>query len=121
MAESCGTNGCANEQRLTQLEKNDEALTATLNKMDEKLDAMLSKLNRIEVLENSHHYQTEAVSRAHKRIDELETRQKVCEAFKNKAEGMATVAWAIWTMLGASVFMLFIKILFFMGHQGMTP
>lgn len=117
MAE-CST--CQNEQRLAALEKSDGRFLTELQNLDNKLDVVLSKLSRIEVLENSHNHHAAALDRAFQKLTDLETQQNSFALFKSKTEGMASMAWIIWTVIGGGLAMLAIKVLFFLGQHGVT-
>jgi len=99
------------------LEQREADHRTMLAAMDGKLSTILVSLSRIQLLENQHMNQNEAVVRAFKKIEDLETTTDALLAAKNKIEGMATMAWLLWTGMGASIVAMLVKVLFFMGPK----
>ena len=107
---------CASHHRITALEKRDEDLLSEIRKMsekfDSKLDMIISQVTKIEVLEVNHSYHKDAMDRAFKKIEQLEANCTTLVEYKNKAEGMAKMAWLLWSGMGISVVGLIFKALF---------
>ena len=118
MSEKCE---CTQEGRIVILEQQDISIKEGLHQMLSKTDLILAQLGRVAVLEANHSHQSETMTRAFAKITAVETDMKSLTDFMNKAKGMAQFAYIIWGALGAGVFMLFIKVLFFMGNNGVTP
>lgn len=106
---------CANEVRVTTLERQFESLESTIKKMedrfDTKLDLILFQINKIAVLEAGHATQANAVSRAFDKIESLETELASLKDFRSHTQGMARMAWLLWGTVGIAVAGVIFKLL----------
>jgi len=106
---------CHYEHRLEQIERRYESLLESLKKMedkfDTKLDMILFQINKVAILEEKHTYQSQALGRAFEKIGLIETSVDNLKSFKDKTEGMARMAYLLWTAMGVSVGALAVKVL----------
>jgi hypothetical protein len=100
--------------RIDVLEKRDETIFAALKKMedkfDSKLDLILFQINKIAVLEANHNNHAQGMQRAFSKIESLESADRELEAFRNKTEGMAKMAWILWGAIGSGVLALLVEV-----------
>ena len=93
----------------------------TLEAVSTKLDLILAQITKVAILEEKHSNLIVDNDRAHKKIEGLTTKvdtlAQETRAFINHSQGRDKVLWAI----GGGVLLLGIKVMFFMGHLGMTP
>lgn len=113
---------CADhEKRLSLTEQAVMSIKATNEGITTKLDLLLAQMTKVALLEEKHANQQADVSRAHSKIeklsDELEKLGEESREFINYTRGQNTVIWG----LAGTVAALFIKVLFFAAHSGMTP
>lgn len=101
------TEPCPHEMRITSLERRQDDFNDYLKKLEDKLDAkldlILMQLSKVAILEEKHNYQSTALERAFSKITVLEASLESLKEFKNKTEGMARMAWLIWTAMGLSL------------------
>lgn len=125
----CKHTDCSeHEKRLGKVENITSNLQSLMESVDAKVDKILEKVNRIDILEVKHTNQQDELSRAYKKIDSLEkehdqeiaalhknldTLSVESRAFHNETKGMAKMAWYLWSGIGATTFLLLIKVLFF--------
>ena len=113
------------ERRVNTLENASQTLKEVISGMTIKLDLILAQVNKVAILEEKHNTQQLDLNRLHTRVETLndkhETLSVESREFSNIVKGMGRMAWALWSVLGATVLVLFIKILFFMGKNGMAP
>lgn len=127
---------CKHEFEIKALAQRDEALQKSMDGVSTKLDLILAQITKVAVLEEKHSNQTVDLTRAHDKIGKLEKEldekagslkreldelSKEARGFINHTNGMAKMAWLLWTCLGAGVVTLFVKVLFFASAHGMTP
>lgn len=107
---------CSQIHRIDTLERRDESIFSTLKKMEDKFDAKLDlilfQINKIAVLEANHQHHSNALDRAFEKIEHLEDSIRETEAFRNKTEGMAKMAWTLWAAISGIVGFLLIKVFF---------
>ena len=130
------------EKRLSKVENVTSNLQILMESVDAKVDKILEKVNRIDLLELKHATQKDelakvdqkikAVSEAHdkevealisehnKKFDEvgkkIETLSIESRAFVSETKGMAKMAWYLWSGIGATTFLLLVKVLFFTSN-----
>ena len=113
------------EHRVSSLEHASQTLKEAISGMTIKLDLILAQVTKVAILEEKHNTQQLDLNRLYTRVETLndkhETLSIESREFSNIVKGMGRVAWALWSVLGATVLVLFIKILFFMGKNGVTP
>ena len=113
------------EHRVSSLEHASQTLKEAISGMTIKLDLILAQVTKVAILEEKHNTQQLDLSRLYTRVETLndkhETLSVESREFSNIVKGMGRMAWALWSVLGATVLVLFIKILFFMGKNGVTP
>lgn len=113
------------EHRVSSLEHASQTLKEAISGMTIKLDLILAQVTKVAILEEKHNTQQLDLNRLYTRVETLndkhETLSVESREFSNIVKGMGRVAWALWSVLGATVLVLFIKILFFMGKNGVTP
>lgn len=102
--------------KLSLLEQREADSRSMMVSMNGKLDLIVASLARVQLLEEKHANQNEAVARAFKKLEAQEVVLDTLLAFKNKIEGMATMAWLLWTGMGAAMVAMLVKIMFFAGH-----
>lgn len=102
------------EQAVMSLKATNEGLTT-------KMDLLLAQMTKVALLEERNITQQVDITRAHKKIEDLEGEHKALaieiREFMNHSKGQSKVMWAI----GAAVGALVIKALFFAANHGMTP
>lgn len=101
---------CMNEGRIMKMELQTAGMLEAMQKIEGKIDIVLQQVNKISILEMNHTQHTEAFNRAFKRIEELEDDSKKTEKFISHTQGMAKMAWIIWSAMGISVVTLIVKI-----------
>lgn len=127
---------CSNhEKRLIGVEHVTTDISKTMSQVVDKLDKILDKVNRIDILEEKHSTQQSDINRAHRKIEMLESAHSTeidnivktvdilsveTRGFVSETKGMVKMAWYLWSVIGSTVFILLIKVLFFMGAQGAT-
>ena len=120
---------CENhERRLIGVEHTSESIKVMMESVNIKLDKILEKVNRIDILEEKHSTQQADITRAHRKIELLETAHNVeidtmskrvdelsveSRKFMNETNGMARMAWIVWTMMGSGLVVMLVKVLFF--------
>ena len=108
------TKAVLTEQAVMSLKATNEGLTT-------KMDLLLAQMTKVALLEERNVTQQVDITRAHKNIEDLEDKHDALaveiRAFMNFSKGQGKVMWAI----GAAVFALVIKALFFAANHGMTP
>ena len=120
---------CENhERRLIGVEHVTTEIQKSIGSMVDKLDKILEKVNRIDILEEKHSTQQADITRAHRKIEMLETAHNVeidtvakrvedlaveSRKFMNETNGMARMAWIVWTMMGSGLVVMLVKVLFF--------
>lgn len=113
------------ERRINTLEHASQTLKEAISGMTIKLDLILAQVTKVAILEEKHNTQQLDLNRLYTRVETLndkhETLAVESREFNNTVKGIGRVAWALWTVLGATVLLLFIKILFFMGKSGVMP
>jgi hypothetical protein len=132
MTEGCPVSAeCSQEPRLVALEQQDNALHKALDKFDTKLDAILTQVSKIAVLEANHSHHSDGLGRAFKAIADLNNKHDAddvaingrlsdLEKFMNKTTGMAQLAYILWGAMGGGLILLTVKVLFFMGSNGVV-
>lgn len=113
---------CAeHEKRISLTEQAVMSIKQTSEGMTTKLDLILAQITRVAILEEKHQTQQVDVTRAHAKIQAnehtLETLARETRDFISYSQGRDKVLW----VLGGAVMGLFIKVLFFTSHLGMTP
>jgi hypothetical protein len=71
---------------------------------------ILFQINKVAILEEKHTYQSAALARAFDQLKNLETELKMLQDFKNKTEGMARMAWLVWSAMGLSLAAILTKV-----------
>ena len=106
---------CSHEQRLISIERRHESLLESIKKMEDKFDAKLDmiifQINKVAVLEEKHTYQSQALGRAFEKLGNIEMSVDTLKSFKDKTEGMARMAYLLWTAMGVSLGALAVKVL----------
>lgn len=111
------------ERRVAVLESTYTQLKEGLCMVGGKLDLILEQNTKVAILaEKSASHQLD-LDRAALRIIELNAKHdKLSEQvtkFISFIEGLTKLAYALWTSLGAVVFLILIKMLFFLSSEGM--
>lgn len=106
---------CNQDTRISTMERRYESLLESIKKMEDKfdgkLDLILFQVNKVAVLEEKHTSQSQALGRAFQKIETLEGHIDDLSSFKNRAEGMARMAFVLWSALGISVGAIAVKVL----------
>jgi hypothetical protein len=93
--------------RIAKLEAQHDYTLPMIGKMDGKLDQLLVALSRVEVLENNHSTQNEALDRAFGRIESVERQvtdtTRALSDLLSQIKGMTRLAMVLWTIMGVSV------------------
>ena len=114
------TEPCSFIHRIENLEKRDDDMVSMLGKMeskfDSKLDMIILQINKVAVLEASHQAHSSAMDRCFKALEKLTVKLDEFDAFRNRTEGMATMAWLVWGMMGSGIGFLMFKVLFGGSH-----
>ena len=101
------SDSCPHEARLTTLERRHDTVLESFKKMEDKFDAKLDmilyQINKVSVLEEKHSYQSAALERAFSRIQTLDEAIDKLSSFRDHAEGMAKMAWILWSAMGLSL------------------
>ena len=107
---------CVSGQRIDALEKRDDKifdmLGAMENRFDGKLDLILMQINKIGVLEANHTNHAASMSRVFEKISEIEKLVALQSKFQHTIEGMARMAWIIWTGMGITIIGIVAKMVF---------
>ena len=113
---------CKHEASIQSLKASEAAMQKSIDGVSTKLDLILAQITKVAVLEEKHSNQSADVNRAHKYIQDLETKQeddvkvirtelaelaKETRAFINQAKGM----WALLTFLGVGFVVTLIKVM----------
>jgi hypothetical protein len=105
---------CFHEKRLEVIERRYDGLLESLKKMEDKFDAKLDmilfQINKVAVLEEKHTYQSAALERAFTKIEILDEAIDQLSSFKDKTEGMARMAWLLWSAMGVTIGGLVLKV-----------
>jgi tetrahydromethanopterin S-methyltransferase subunit G len=113
---------CKHESKIISLDAGASEMRKTLEGVSTKLDLILAQITKVAVLEEKHSNQTADVNRAHSYIAKLEkdvdTLSIEVREFMAYSRGMARTAWAVWGLLSGLVMGIFIKMIFFMGANG---
>ena len=108
------TEPCSSEKRLETIERRYDNLSDVIKKMEDKFDAKLDmilyQINKVAILEEKHTYQSAALTRAFDHLKDLDTEVKILQDFKNKTEGMAKMAWLLWSAMGLSLAAIITKV-----------
>lgn len=109
------------EKRISLTEQAVMSLKSTNEGITSKLDLLLAQMTKVALLEERNITQQLDLSRAHSNIksnaDKLEVLAVESRAFMNYTKGQTKVLWVI----GAVVFGLLVKTLFFAANNGMQP
>jgi hypothetical protein len=112
------TEPCFHEKRLEVIERRYDGLQEALKKMEDKFDAKLDmilfQINKVAILEEKHSYQSAALERAFSKIQLLDEAVDALSSFKDRTEGMARMAWLIWSAMGVTIGGIVLKV--FGGH-----
>lgn len=104
---------CQFTHRIENLEKRDDDMITLLGKIeakfDSKLDMIIFQINKVAVLEASHQAHSSAMERCFKMMEKIGERMDYIDAFKNKTEGMAKMAWVLWGAMGTGLGFLLLK------------
>lgn len=107
---------CKHEGKIAMLEQRDAMIMDALSELKGKTDLILLQVTKVAVLEVNHGHQSEALGRAYSRIEKLEegaadlateTRE-----FMNTMNGMARMAKWMWSLMGGSLGLMMLKMLF---------
>ena len=113
------------EKRLSTLEQSHANVDKSMTNVIQKLDLIITQINKVAILEERNSTQQTDINRAHQKIHKLEEKHEVfskeVNEFINLVRGMARMSWVLWSVLGATVCMLLVKVLFFASSHGMTP
>ena len=97
----------SSEARMAAIENRHEKLMESIKKMEDKFDAKLDmiifQINKIAVLEEKHTYQSQALARAFDKLAVLSDEVESLTKFRSHIEGMAKMAWVIWSAMGLSL------------------
>lgn len=112
----CSDQSCKHEGKIQMLDQRDQMIQESLSELKSKTDLILMQITKVAVLEVNHVHQTEALSRAFKRIDDLEGQITALtantNAFINRVDGMARMAKFLWVMMGGGLGAMLLKVLF---------
>lgn len=101
------TGHCSQLGRISKLEAQHDHVITALVKLDGKMDQILLMLGRVEVLENKHLTQNEALSRAFARIEgaerKLDETTRSLNDLLGQIKGMTRAAVVLWTVMGGAV------------------
>ena len=104
---------CQFTHRIENLEKRDDDMVALLGKIeskfDAKLDTIIFQINKVAVLEASHQAHSTAMERCFKALEKIAAKQDDFDAFRNRTEGMAKMAWVLWGAMGTGLGFLLLK------------
>lgn len=107
------------------LESSHSHLKSSLDTVVDKLDKILEQNTKVAVLAEKQMSHQADIERAHFRIEQVEQKgEKLAvevREFISFIRGLTKLAYVLWSSLGGAVFLLAIKILFFVGKQGFLP
>ena len=116
------------ERRLIGIEHANASVKSALESLNTKVDLILAQVTKVAILEEKHTAQQIDLTRAHRKIETLEAEhakeiESLCKkvdelaiesrSYISETRGMAKMAVFIWTTMGAAVFLLMIKVMFF--------
>lgn len=114
---------CKHEASIHALKQSETSMQKSIDSVSAKLDLILAQITKVAVLEEKHSNQSADVNRAHKYIQDLETKQRgdmkdmekaleslalETRAFINQAKGM----WAVIAFIGAGGLLTLAKVFF---------
>ena len=115
------TEPCTFVHRIENLEKRDDDMVSLLGKIeskfDSKLDMIIFQINKVAVLEASHQAHSSAMERCFATMEKISSRLDAMDAFRNRTEGMAKMAWVLWGAMGTGVGFLLLKAMFAGGSH----
>ncbi len=113
------------DRRISGLESAYSYLKDTMKEIVEKLNSILEQSTKVAILAEKQANHAIDLERAEKRIVEVEAKYSTLHTqvseFISFIRGLTKLAYILWTGLGAVVFLILIKILFFLGKQGFMP
>lgn len=113
------------ERRISVLENSYAYLKDSMNLVVDKLDKILEQNTKVAVLTEKQASHQLDLERAALRITEVEGKHTALSTqvgeFISFIRGVTKLAYILWTSLGATVFLLLVKILFFAGKGGFSP
>jgi len=101
---------CPFSEKIALLEQQDKVITDIMARIEKKIDDLSESVSTIKLLEKDYAHNKEGLDRAHHRIDDLLVTVSLLTQYKDKADGMARMAWLLWTGLGAAVVSLLVKV-----------
>ena len=112
------------EKRVSSLEHASQTLKEAIGGMTIKLDLILAQVTKVAILEEKHNTQQLDLNRLYARVETMNDKMEIFVAsiseYVNNSKGRDKTLWAVAALIGGTVFILLIKILFFMGKQGIT-
>lgn len=109
------------EKRLLKAENSVTSVERVMEQVSTKLDLILAQITKIALLEQKHATAEIDITRAHKKVEDLEHKHDVLALeirdFMSQAKGMTRMVY----MLSATVLTLLVKVLFFAAANGMQP
>jgi len=113
------------DRRISGLESSYSYLKDTMKEIVEKLNSILEQSTKVAILAEKQANHAIDLERAERRIVEVEAKYSTLHTqvseFISFIRGLTKLAYILWTSLGAVVFLILIKILFFLGKQGFMP
>ena len=113
------------DRRISGLESSYSYLKDTMKEIVEKLNSILEQSTKVAILAEKQANYAIDLERAERRIVEVEAKYSTLHTqvseFISFIRGLTKLAYILWTSLGAVVFLILIKILFFLGKQGFVP
>ena len=82
------------------------------NKFDTKLDMILMQMSKLAVLEANHSTHNAEMQKLSNEVSTCKAAITDVTAFKHHTQGMAKMAWILWTALSGLVGFLLVKVLF---------
>ena len=82
------------------------------NKFDAKLDMILMQMSKLAVLEANHSTHNAEMQKLSNEVSTCKAAITDVTAFKHHTQGMAKMAWILWTALSGLVGFLLVKVLF---------
>lgn len=105
---------CKHEREIANLEQRDIEFKESLDRLEKKFDLMMAKVDQVSILSAGHDIHKETIARLFVKLEGIEAHIQAkhdstwsriieLENFKHKIEGMATMAWVIWSAMGISL------------------
>lgn len=106
---------CSHSAEIALLKQQTEQFIELLREIKNDIAFVRREVTAIKTLETEHNHHKEDLKRAFDRLEKLETAhaalQTLVTTFTSRVEGMARMAWIMWTVIGSGVGYIVVKLL----------